>query len=638
MSAGALLGAAGSNLDEITARLFVCMAVIVVIGRLVGAAFRRFGQPAVLGEIVAGIALGPSLLGLAPGNLPERLFPLEVRPYLRVVAELGLVIFMFIVGLEIDLGAVARTGRRAVVISLSSIVVPFALGAGVLAPLLYTDHRIVDGEAVRFLGFALFMGVSMCATAFAILARILSERNMFRIPLGMLLISCAAIDDVVAFSLLAVVLSVVTSGGLLAAPLRLVELIALAVVLHKVVKPLLERRVAVRWRAEGRLDPQMLGVLLVGVLASAALTHHMGVHALIGAFLFGTATPRGEGGRLFHEITERLEGVSVVLLLPVFFVVTGLGVDIGGLGWSGVLPALGVLAVACLGKFAGGAGAARLMGVPPRQSLAVGVMMNTRGLAELVILNVGRSMGVLDDQMFTMLVIMAVVTTVMAGPLLRAVYPDRWLERDIAEAERLRLGGGSGPRVMIAADRAEDAEPLVELALAALDGEPDAELNLLSLTGPRAGGGAASLAELAAGMARFEELRRQVRARGFACEVTVRGSGDVAGETLAHLASAAPHLVIGSPGAEAIGALVESAPCDVAVVSGRWRAGATVALAAGSGRHHAAALELAARLGRAGGGPVQVFTPAGGRARPAAALRALEQVGVAAAVGGPDPD
>lgn len=423
--------------DAVFGRLLLSLAVIVVVGRAAGALLRRLGQPAVVGEILAGIALGPSLLGLVRADLPGRLFPADVVPLLKVVSEIGLVLFMFGVGLELDPKAMRASGRHAAVISLTSIVVPFVLGIGLLAPLLHGAHHIVGDHTVAFTPFALFIGVSMCGTAFAVLARILAEHDLLGTRLGTLLVACAAIDDVVAFSMLGVVVAVASAGSSLAVLLTLAELAALVGGLLFVVRPLARRYVLRPYEATGRLAPEHLALLLAGVLLAAFATHEMGLHPMMGAFLVGATLPCDERRRLAHDITGRFETVCVQLLMPVFFVVTGLGVNVGGLGGANVVPAVVILLVACIGKFVGGAGAARAMGLPTRQSLAIGTMMNTRGLAELVILNVGRSAGVLDDQMFTMLVIMAVVTTVMAGPILRVVYPERLLRAErAARAER----------------------------------------------------------------------------------------------------------------------------------------------------------------------------------------------------------
>lgn len=429
--------AAGSP-DSSFLRFLVCLGLVGVVAKLAGLAVRRFGQPAVIGEILAGLALGPSVLGLVWPAGPSTLFPAEVVPHLRTVAELGLVLFMFCVGLELDMRALRRSGRQAGAISLTSIVVPFALGIGVLGPPLYGAHRQVGDGEVRFLPFALFLGVSMCGTAFAVLARVLAERDLLGTRIGTLLMTCAAIDDVIAFSLLGLVVAVAASSGVAGTLVVLGQLAVLAALLFGVVRPLLRRTVTARYTATGTLTPELLSVLLLGAIATAVAAEWIGLHPMMGAFLFGTAVPMDARRGLVHDVHHRLEGVSVQLLMPVFFVVTGLGVNVGGLRVADLGPTLLILGVACIGKFVGGAGAGRVVGLSTRDALAVGTMMNTRGLAELVILNVGRQAGVLDDRMYTMLVIMAVVTTVMAGPLLRLIYPEPMLEAQRQEAVQRR--------------------------------------------------------------------------------------------------------------------------------------------------------------------------------------------------------
>ena len=429
--------AAASN-DSTFLRFLLCLALVGVVAKLAGLAVRRVGQPAVIGEILAGIALGPSLLGLVWPAGPATLFPAAVVPHLKTVAELGLVLFMFCVGLELDPKALRRSGRQAGAISLTSIAVPFALGVGVLGPVLYGAHDMVGADKVRFWPFALFLGVSMCGTAFAVLARVLAEHDLLGTRLGTLLMASAAIDDVIAFSLLGLVVAVAASSGLGGTLVVLGELAVLAVLLFGVVRPLLRRTVTARYASTGTLTPELLSVLLLGALVTAVAAEWIGLHPMMGAFLFGTAVPMDARRGLVHDVHHRLEGVSVQLLMPVFFVVTGLGVNVGGLRAADVGPALLILGIACVGKFVGGAGAGRVVGLPVRDALAVGTMMNTRGLAELVILNVGRQAGVLDDRMYTMLVIMAVVTTVMAGPLLRVIYPEPMLEAQRQEAVQVR--------------------------------------------------------------------------------------------------------------------------------------------------------------------------------------------------------
>jgi len=563
---GLLVAAGGGPLGDIAARMFLAIGMIMLVARLVSSIFRRFGQPAVLGEIVAGIALGPSLLGLLPGDLPQLLFPTEIRPYLRVAAELGLVIFMFIVGLEIDPDAVKRSGRRAVVLSVSSIAVPMMLGAAVLAPLLHGRYGVTDDGPIAQLPFSLFMGVAMSGTAFAVLARILTERNMFRIPLGMLAIACAAIDDIIVFALLTLVVSLAGSaGGASHVAISLVELAAFAVVLFAVVRPLLDRFLLGHYRRRRSLDTPVLAVLLALAMASAWVAHQIGLASLIGAFLFGACVPRRDTDGLAHAVADKVEGVSVVVLLPVFFVATGLDVDIRGLGVAGLVPLLGVMATACVGKFVGGGVAARIMGISGRQSLALATLMNTRGLTELVILNVGRSAGLIGGQLFTMMVIMAIVTTVAAGPLLGVFYPQRLLERDIADAERRRSGSGARFRLAVVLDEPALADParaesLARAALAEIGPDRPAEVALYALLRSD------QLAGLGGAMAATRPVRGLLEAAGVTVSATVRLAADPVAETRAELSGGGfdAVLVAWAPTEAAVTAIHGLATADLA--------------------------------------------------------------------------
>jgi Kef-type K+ transport system membrane component KefB len=435
------------------------VAVVVVAARLGGRLFVRLGQPAVIGEIVAGIALGPTLLGLLPGDLDVLLFPAEVRPFLNVIANLGVALFMFIVGLEVDLSLIRGRQRAAGTVAVGAVVLPLLLGCAIAVVLFPYHDRSADGEPVEPLAFVLFLGVAMSITALPVLARILTERGMQRTPTGVLALACAVIDDVLGWTLLAVVVAVAAGGnpGGVAWIIALTAAFALAMFL--VVRPLLARMVA--WhRDAGRLTPDMLAVVLAGLLFSAWITDRIGVHAIFGAFLFGAVMPRREAGQLTRDILGRLEQVSLSLLLPVFFVVAGLQVNVGDVGVAGIWQ-LGLILVAAIGgKVLGSAGAARLQRMPRRQQWSLGVLMNTRGLTELVILQVGLQLGVLDPAMFTLMVLMALITTMMTGPLMRRIYPDRVLERERAAAE--------------AAEQAELGQPDTYTVLAAVPEEPAA--------------------------------------------------------------------------------------------------------------------------------------------------------------------
>ncbi|GAA1481517.1 cation:proton antiporter [Gordonia sinesedis] len=427
--------------------LLLDVAVVIAAARIGGRIARAVRQPPVVGEIAAGIALGPSLLGLFPGDPSGWLFPDDVRPLLGALAQIGLVLFMFIVGLELDMRLIRGRERAAATISISSILVPFALGAG-LAVILYPTHDMVGGLRIGLLPLALFLGIAMSITAFPVLARILSDRGMQRTVPGVFSLAAAAIDDILAWTLLAFVIAVIGGGS----PLAVARIVGLTLVyvavMLLVVRPLL-RRLVDRHAQAGRLTPDLLAVVLIGLFASAALTDVIGIHQIFGAFVFGAMMPKVGAETLNREILERLEQASVLLLLPMFFVVTGLSVNLTSLGPSGWWQLLLVLAVAIGGKFVGAFAGARLSRIPTRQAGAIAVLMNTRGLTELVILSAGRELGVLSDDLFAMLVVMALATTVLTEPLLRLVYPDRVVANDIAAAERLAATAGSARRVML---------------------------------------------------------------------------------------------------------------------------------------------------------------------------------------------
>jgi Kef-type K+ transport system membrane component KefB len=481
--------------EDITARVFLSIAIIIVIARVFGVLARKVRQPAVVGEIVAGICLGPSVLGLINEDLPEKLFPLEVRPFLGIIANLGLIIFMFIVGLELDMSLIRGKGRTAAVTSVSSVVLPF--GLGLLASIVLHDaYGVVNGEEVEWLHFALFVGAAMSVTAFPVLARILNERGMHRTRIGVLTLACAAVDDILAWSLLAAVLAVVGAGHLDPQWVVLLTL-AYGAGMIVLVRPLLQKLLDAYHRA-GRLTPDILAAILVGVLVSSYLTSEIGIHAIFGAFFFGAIIPREGAHQLFHEILERLEQVTVLLLLPVFFVVTGLNVDVTGLGVKGLGYLLLVLLVACAGKFLGATFGSRSQGIPIRQAMAVGVLMNTRGLTELVILSIGREVGVLNEGMFTIMVCMAVFTTVITEPLLRLLYPDELVQREIEEAERIGSDEAAAFRVLVGTPEGEPGPLLGRLAAELTAGEPDREVALVQFgASPNAleiGGGIEALA------------------------------------------------------------------------------------------------------------------------------------------------
>ncbi|MDQ3465354.1 MAG: cation:proton antiporter [Actinomycetota bacterium] len=516
--------------SEIAAFVILDIAVIIIAARLFGRAARAIRQPAVVGEIVAGIALGPSLLGALPGDLDQVLFPGDVRPYLYILAQLGLILFMFIVGLELDVALIKGRERVAGAISLCSVVLPFSLGAG-LTLILHPLHDEVAGEPVSLLALALFIGVAMSITAFPVLARILGDRGMHRTPAGVLTLACAAFDDILAWTLLAFVVAVAQGES----PFDVVRIVALtalfAAAMFLGVKPLL-RRLTYWHQAAGRLTPDVLAVVLIGVLLSSYATDQIGIHSIFGAFIFGAIMPREGAADLTRDILERLEQVSVLLLLPVFFVIAGLGTDIGGLGFDGLWQLALIMTVAIGGKFLGAFGGARMLGLSGRQSSVIGVLMNTRGLTELVILQIGRDLGVLDDELFTMLVLMALVTTAMTEPLLRLAYPERILRRDIEAAERASLGIPDSYQVLTVVDEPGRAHRLVELGCDLLGNESPSGLVLDRLVpAPRSQlelgtGLLPDLAAMASAVDELKQLTPTASERGVATNVLSRFSSD----------------------------------------------------------------------------------------------------------------
>ena len=398
--------------------LLAQIAAIVLVSRGIGVITRWFGQPLVVAEIVAGILLGPSLLGWVSPEAMIALFPDSSLPILRMLSQIGLVLFMFLVGLELDPKLLRGRTQSSIAISHASIVVPFGLGAA-SACWLYAPYSSPD---VPFVSFLLFLGVSMSVTAFPVLARILSERGQLTSRVGAIAIACAAVDDVTAWCLLAFVVAIARSRGTANAAWTTALAVAFILVVLFVARPLL-LRLSARVTSRDRLTPSIVAMILVVLIASSIATELIGIHALFGAFLFGAVLSTNT--ELAAALIERLETISVVLFLPLFFAYSGLRTQIGLVTqpqeW---LVTVVVILVATVGKFGGSAIAARLTGLRWREASAIGILMNTRGLMELIILNIGFDLGVISQTVFTMLVIMALVTTFATTPVFRRVWPD----------------------------------------------------------------------------------------------------------------------------------------------------------------------------------------------------------------------
>lgn len=387
--------------------VLVALAAVVVCGRVLGKLLTFVGQPPVIGEVLAGILLGPSLLG---HEISGMILPHAVAPYLQVIAQLGVVLYMFLVGLELNADLLRDKAHATVAISHASIVAPFLLGAGLA---LYLYPRLSSHD-VPFTAFSLFLGVSMSVTAFPVLARILSDRKMTTTPLGVVALTCAATDDVTAWCLLALVVGVTQAH--VEGVFQIFALsIGYIILMFAVVRPIVGRLVA--RLGDGPPKAGAIAVAFAGVLLSALTTEAIGIHAIFGAFIAGAIIHHDSP--LARHLIHTLEEVVTILLLPAFFAFTGMRTEIGLVSGVEAWLLCGlVILVATAGKFGGTILAARLAGVNWRDSAALGILMNTRGLMELIVLNIGLDLKVISPTLFAMLVIMALVTTAATTPVL----------------------------------------------------------------------------------------------------------------------------------------------------------------------------------------------------------------------------
>jgi len=460
--------------------LLTQLAAVLALSRALGWGLRRIGQPLVIAEVLAGIVLGPSLLGWLWPEAMGALFPESSLPDLRMLSQLGLVLFMFLVGLEIDLELMRGRAHASIAISHTGIAVPFVLGAA--ASFWIQDHYAQPGAP--FLSLLLFMGVAMSITAFPVLARILSERQLLNTRLGTITIACAAVDDVTAWCLLAFVVAVARSQDLTQAAWTTALAVIYVVVMLAVIRPFLARlgeRVA---NQRGLTQAMVVGALLL-LLASSWITETIGIHALFGAFVAGSCLPK-KGG-FASALSERIETVAVALLLPLFFAYSGLRTEIGLLStatdWFATLAIIGV---ATLGKFGGGIAAARLTGSSWREASAIGILMNTRGLMQLIVLNIGLDLGVISPTLFTILVVMALMTTVATAPVLSWIYPLDELMRERARRPEPAEGRPAAPyRLLLCVSDARTGPALASLAAAlAQTGGAGREVTALHLAPP----------------------------------------------------------------------------------------------------------------------------------------------------------
>jgi Kef-type K+ transport system membrane component KefB len=405
------------NLSSPLGSLVLQVVVILVSARVCGSLVRGLGQPRVIGEILAGILLGPSLLQVLSKDAHSFLFPPSSLQHLYVLSQLGVLLFMFIVGLELDATVLRSKARAAVLISQTSIVTPFVLSLA-LSFWLFPDYGTRSSGA---LAFALFMGISMSITAFPVLARILQEKGLMRTPLGAMAITCAAANDVMGWCLLAVVVGLVHNGNGTGSLWTIGLGAVYAGFMLLVVRRFLGARFDVAITTP-ELPSGSVALAFIGLLASAWITEMIGIHALFGAFLMGVAIPDRQG--LKRQLIARTGDVTTLVLLPLYFAYSGLRTQIGLLddlqSW---LVCAVVLCVAILGKFGGTMFAARFTDHSWRESCVLGALMNTRGLMELIVLNIGYDLGILGPKIFTIMVVMAVVTTMMTGPIVQLLTP-----------------------------------------------------------------------------------------------------------------------------------------------------------------------------------------------------------------------
>lgn len=468
---GLFLDSLWTNITHPLAILLAQIVTIILFARLLGWVCKRIGQPSVIGEIAAGIMLGPSLVGKYLPSVSAELFPAESLGNLQFLSQIGLILFMFVVGMELDLKVLKNRAQDAILVSHASIVIPFVLGVG-LAYYLYADYA---PSGVLFSSFALFLGIAMSVTAFPVLARIVQERGLNKTRLGALVITCAAADDITAWCMLAAVIAIVKAGSFVSALYIILMAAGYLAVMLWVLRPFL-KRVGELHTTNENLSKSIVAIFFLALLLSSFATEVIGIHALFGAFMAGTIMPDNLKFRTIF--IEKVEDVSLVLLLPLFFVFTGLRTQIGLIDdpemWG--LCAI-IVAVAVLGKFMGSALAAKFVGQSWKESLSIGALMNTRGLMELVVLNIGYDLGVLKPEIFTMMVIMALATTFMTGPTLNLI---NWAFKSVPDDAEVK---SQHYKVLLSFANPERGRTLLRLANAFVKKQKaDTEVTALHLT------------------------------------------------------------------------------------------------------------------------------------------------------------
>jgi Kef-type K+ transport system membrane component KefB len=612
--------------------LLADVAFIIILARLLGNLAKLLGQPPVLGEILAGILLGPTFFH---GTITKALFPPSLIPPLTALADLGLVLFMFVVGYEVDLRLIRGRERVAAGVSTGSVVLPLVLGAALGVWLAHRNHL------PHVSTFALFIGTAMAATAFPVLARILTDRGLHRTRIGGLALASAAIADVLAWCLLAVVVALAGSS----AQWKVLLAIPFVALMFAVVRPLL-RRLSRFYLQAGRLTPNILATVLAGLLLSSWATNWMGLHFIFGAFLFGIIMPRENVLGMREEILDRLLQVSVLVLLPIYFVVAGLSINLSTIGSSGLVELAAILVVAIVGKLVGAYLGAQFTGVHGRNAGVIATLMNTRGLTELVILGVGLQLHILTKPLYTLMVVMALVTTAMSGPLLKAIYPDRVMQHDLAAADRAELAGGPAYRILVLIDQPETAGPLVDIGADLAATRPGSELALVYLVSMRAdkrlevgAGMGGELLQMTLVMGQLHAFTERAAARGATATVFSRFSDDVAGELGAYVEAAEPDTIVLDANHDpyednAYAAIRSEGRTRLITASGPVPDAPTaVAVYSGHGGDASAALNVATQLAAARHLPLVLTGPDSRRSR--SGVAALTHLGIRARSGPP---
>ena len=615
--------------EETFGRLMLAIATAILVARLLGALVARIGQPRVMGEVLGGIVLGPSLFGMFVPEVQAFLFPAQIQPLLGGAADVGLAFYMFLIGLELNPGLLRGRIAQAAFISNASVLVPMALGSAlalVLFPFFGVD---------RFLPFALFMGVAMSITAFPVLARILTERRMLRRPVGATGLAAAAVDDVSAWTLLALASAAAVSTSAGGAVLVILLAALFSAGMFFLARPVL-RRVGVAYDEVGTLPQVWLGVVFVGVLLSAYLASAIGVAAIFGAFIMGMIMPRRAD--LTRDLTERIESFVVIVLLPLFFVVTGLKTQIGLLDrWELWATALGIMAVAVVAKWGSAMVAARFVGWRMRDAAAIGALMNTRGLTELIVLNIGLDLGVIGEELFAMLVLMALVTTLMTGPALRLLDPRRELSAPPGEEVDDAFAavhpapdviGRSAGSVLVAPQDVKNLDALLQIAEPAAHAGTGREVIVAQLLPTAALSAGVELDEARQRAATLELERRRslLTARGIHSRAVTYISPDFASDLLRLTKDHPVDLLIVDGQRPIVGdpvprgpvlSILANVPCDVAVMIDRSDVvrpvgdDAAVVVPFGGADHDWAALEIAALVAGSTGAPMKLVGAAG---------------------------